>query len=36
MNDKLLDLFVAGVSMALTVYQTALATVKGQANNHKL
>lgn len=31
MNEKLLELFAAGVSLALTVYQTALATVKGQA-----
>lgn len=36
MNEKLLELFVAGVSLALTVYQTALATVKGQASKHKL
>lgn len=36
MNEKLLDLFVAGVSLALTVYQTALATVKGQASKHNL
>ena len=36
MNEKLLDIFVAAVSLALTVYQTALATVKGQANKHKL
>lgn len=36
MNEKLLDLFVAGVSLALTVYQTALATVKEQANKHKI
>ena len=31
MNEKLLELFAAGVLLALTVYQTALATVKGQA-----
>lgn len=37
MNEKqLLELFVAGVSLALTVYQTALATVKGQASKHNL